>query len=272
MRLPQLTAARSKALAELGITTEQTMADWSAAHLAAAVNEINDRTRTTTSATSTWLTAAFHQPPPVEPELDELEGWETVGDFSVWYQQRIVDGRVEKRIRAVSHHDPSENHTEIWPGHATESVAPWMRRLVTDDERDPSGASDAVPGPAGPLPTTVPTSVPTVARVMASAPNDVIDLRPIDGRRPVVCDRWQLEVRLDGSIADPVSAELVLESSCGDRIAVEASGDDGVLASPPVECTPGYHEARLHVRNTSTGRLLESLAMPAILVQPSVAD
>ena len=254
--LPHMTAARAAALEDLGVTTPEELVAWVTEQLAEALKSKNERIRTRPEHARHWLEVATGAA--LTPLMDAEDDWETYGEYSVMFQERIDDTDRNRRVLCISHHRPDHNDIMTWPELDTAAMAEWMLELLPRLADDGTPGEDAtgefVRGDGDP--TSSDTLFP--AAIRATTADLVIDLMAEEWEpRPIVPPGWRLEVTLPDTPLRPIHAALSLTSVEGERNQVRATGEGHVLASEPTHLPTGYHETRLDLRDADDHLLVE---------------
>ncbi len=265
--LPRLTQARAAALEAMGIRSEEELLAWCAAKLAEAVNEENERTRTTEDVAAMWLHEAIGEDRADEVERIDpatMEGWEDVGVYTVMFQQRETDAGEESSVLVISHHDAAENHVQRWPGWDAAPAAGWMSERLALFE--PDEEVEVEPRQAEADAQTSPRRDPHIRAVYAVEGERFVDLRPQAHKpHPMVSPDPHIEVELDPAPPGPIAGELYLTTPSGERHIVELSGR-GSMITTDLHLHTGYHTARLVLREAATQREIDFVELGTLLV------
>lgn len=299
LTLPKLTDKRRAALAELGVTSAESLLHLAATDIADAVNGKNDRTRTTAEVVERWLLRAAEVvvgegPERLDPAM--LAGWELYATFGVYFQRREAADSTSLEHRVVVNHVESDAERFL-VGTDCSGVGELMQALLDQEDEpppaSPTGGREAADRGLLPSAATRSDSPPQEATDVTNDATGDIDPGNVDpdgvdtveivavramvggreldltsrppGRCPQVPTDWELEVELAGPSGD-VSAELLLNRvDSGATTAVTAVGHSPVLRSASVHTGAGYHHALLSLRAADT-RLLTTLPLGDILV------
>jgi hypothetical protein len=263
----------------LGIESTADIVAWCAASLAEAVNAENERTRTTDELTEAWVRTAVRDESEREHfDAAVFEGWEDIGVYSVHFQERSgVEDETEHSVLVISHHDTDHNQEQRWETWSAAEVAGWMTahldvgppQPVAEPESDGEADSEALPATRSDSPDsrTADSPKPHVEAVYAVEQGRVVDLRPqADRPRPMVSPDPHIEVMLDSDACETVTGELYLTAPSGERHVVEISGHGSTIVTDDVHLPPGYHSARLVLRDSTNQSVIDFVELDTLLV------
>jgi hypothetical protein len=143
--IPGLLDRHRRALARLGIDTFEGLADADPKAVAGALSKLKPRPKM--DEVRAWQEEANRR----RVSAEEAPGWEPVATFVVSFEQRVVDGRPERRLVAQQAEVETEPPTSVSSGWDCGGICEWLQGQVGAPEPAVEAPAPALEKPSQPV-------------------------------------------------------------------------------------------------------------------------